>query len=590
MFEIFSENAFRLLGLPVTATKREIIRRFEDMQTLMKIGHEPHYDTDLSWIIEINRNEETIIKALHLLENPKTRILHFLSWFWLIDEHDFNAINALNNKDVSGAILIWSNAAKQKNSHHIKNLATVEFILASIDTEHDYLHLKNGINLWSEFISSGRFSNFIKNADPELSKKFTNVDFTNFTGNYLNKIIIPILNKWSDETQLKKIKDFFSVLNLSKLPPNIVSVIKEKYINPLLDKINNICDGLSDIGDDYETLYSETKNFIRKITPLFELIKQTGNDFLIEHTGDKIVNIILDRAIHYSNNTNEWEKGIALCESAKEFIIGPLVKERLEKNLNVFCHNIDQKKLWEGLEPITVTPFLGTIFGIGTKLYGTSNVDPYSMSYEATRYFVIFFIPVIPLGRYRVRYIGDNKIEFLGRIPFRTRDNFHLSIGTIFILFSLFYFILEVTSNDYHSERRTLPSTAPSSYIYENLQSKNDSSKRQEIETLKNKIFNARNKLIGLKSEILSLEESLKKYDLRLNELKENIGKIEKRYLKGFSVDENKYREYVAEYNNLLQKYNINYSIYDTKINEYNSLVDIINKDIERYKRLVGDK
>jgi len=588
--DFHAENAFRILGLPVTASKRDIVKRVEVLQTLTKIGHIPHYNTDLPWISEVNRNEETIKKALQLLENPNTKMEHLLSWFWVIDEHDNLAINALNNKDVYKAVEIWSAATQQKDSHHLKNLATLELILAAQETDADCKHLNRSISYWAELTSSGQLLNLIKKVEPELSKKLTNVELTRLIGDYLTSTVIPVLNRWSDKNKMNKIGEFFEELSLSKLPSNTFANIKEGYIEPLSENIDKLCSQLSDINDEFEDLYTETITFFENIKPLFEKIMQTEDNFLIESYGDKIGKIILDKAIHYGNNTDQWQISKELCELAEIFITGPLLKDRLDKNLKIISDNIEQKNSWGNLEPIKKAPFLGTFYGIGTTLYGSSNHEPYSMSYETTRYFIFFFIPIIPLGRYRVRYAGDNQIEYLGKVPFRFRDKLHLALGILAIIFGFIYVVFLSNSDNYSSEFRTRPSSPSSSYLSQDSPNKYVNSKTLEIDALKKKILNVENKLSTMKSEILSLEGILKSYNIQLERLKKKIEGAEEKIAIGLSIDVDQYYNDIDEFNGLVQKYNITFTNYDNKINEYNRLIKVNKNYIEKYKHLTGIK
>ena len=44
-----------------------------------------------------------------------------------------------------------------------------------------------------------------------------------------------------------------------------------------------------------------------------------------------------------------------------------------------------------------------TVSGIGTTLYGKKDLDKESGWYTTTKWFVIVFLPIIPLGSYRVK-------------------------------------------------------------------------------------------------------------------------------------------------------------------------------------------
>lgn len=45
---------------------------------------------------------------------------------------------------------------------------------------------------------------------------------------------------------------------------------------------------------------------------------------------------------------------------------------------------------------------MSSINGIGTSLYGKQDVDPIDGSYIATKWFIVVFLPIFPLGSYRV--------------------------------------------------------------------------------------------------------------------------------------------------------------------------------------------
>ncbi len=50
--------------------------------------------------------------------------------------------------------------------------------------------------------------------------------------------------------------------------------------------------------------------------------------------------------------------------------------------------------------------------GIGTTLYGKREVNIIDGSYIATKWFIIFFLPIIPLGTYRVWEINATPPKF----------------------------------------------------------------------------------------------------------------------------------------------------------------------------------
>jgi hypothetical protein len=55
-----------------------------------------------------------------------------------------------------------------------------------------------------------------------------------------------------------------------------------------------------------------------------------------------------------------------------------------------------------------------TFNGIGTTFYGKRGFEQ-DDSYVTTKWFVIGFFPLVPLGSYRVRYLGTEGVPFLAR-------------------------------------------------------------------------------------------------------------------------------------------------------------------------------
>ncbi|MGB3478056.1 MAG: hypothetical protein WBB67_02735 [bacterium] len=104
---MFIDNAYRILGLPVKAPRREIIKRIEDLHVFIALEQLPSYSTDLVWIGELSRDEEAVRQASLNLEDPKKRLEHILSWFWIINDFDLKALDALNRVDITTAVEIW---------------------------------------------------------------------------------------------------------------------------------------------------------------------------------------------------------------------------------------------------------------------------------------------------------------------------------------------------------------------------------------------------------------------------------------------------------------------------------------------------
>lgn len=70
------------------------------------------------------------------------------------------------------------------------------------------------------------------------------------------------------------------------------------------------------------------------------------------------------------------------------------------------------------LEPLSGSaPVMSTVNGIGTTIYGREEQGA-DGAYVTTLFFVVFFVPVIPLGAYLVADAGGRSYRFYGKAPF----------------------------------------------------------------------------------------------------------------------------------------------------------------------------
>jgi hypothetical protein len=140
--------------------------------------------------------------------------------------------------------------------------------------------------------------------------------------------------------------------------------------------------------------------------------------------------------VEYCEATSFWSECIVPTQRAIELAASKEVKQRLQEDLIAVQNNA---KRMNGLKPIEAAPSLGSVNGIGATIYGASDRDPETGSYLTTYYFIFFFIPVLPIARYRVIAAGNNSYRFIGKAALRTFDKLHIAgvvIGILWLMFS----------------------------------------------------------------------------------------------------------------------------------------------------------
>lgn len=92
--------------------------------------------------------------------------------------------------------------------------------------------------------------------------------------------------------------------------------------------------------------------------------------------------------------------------------------------------------------------------GIGLTLYGKDDILP-DTSYVATKWFIFFFLPLIPLGSYRV-LVGESEGVVFGvrtsyrmmKVPFNAKQALKTFLSAWLIGIAIFLFLLWLAFQD----------------------------------------------------------------------------------------------------------------------------------------------
>jgi hypothetical protein len=257
----------------------------------------------------------------------------------------------------------------------------------------------------------------------------------------------------------------------------------------------------------------------------------------------------------------------------------------------------------EHLSPVQSAPALHTINSIGTTLYGHSSYDASTDSYLATRYFVFFAIPLFPLGRYRVSYRPPNSYRFLGRVPLRKGDKWHIAI-TILVIVGLFVLLSlsnrsggDSSASSYSSPSYPTSTSSPADVPYGGTP-RNSSGYGQGSNTyrptnagvsaLESEIDQARARLRRLESNLQQQQTTLESYKASIDMYGARIKRIERASSSGETVDQNEYESALRQHNNYVELYNVQLSTYQSDHADYEALLSRTNLKIDEYNRRIG--
>jgi hypothetical protein len=108
--EAILNNPFRVLGLPPTASDKEIAKRVSELLIYAEMGKNVHYEIDFEFINGIDRNTQNIEEAAKRIENQDQKLFYSLLSFEFNDSIDLNSIRLLENNDFEEAAIILKEA------------------------------------------------------------------------------------------------------------------------------------------------------------------------------------------------------------------------------------------------------------------------------------------------------------------------------------------------------------------------------------------------------------------------------------------------------------------------------------------------
>jgi hypothetical protein len=132
--DLFRKNAFRITGLPVDATAREVSRHADKLKMFAELGQDP-LTQDLAFALKPAPSLDEIREAIQKLKDPENRLIDEFFWFWP-EEFGQNqsdpAIQALAKGDSKTAVEIWNTReeASKDNIVAVHNLALVNHLTA----------------------------------------------------------------------------------------------------------------------------------------------------------------------------------------------------------------------------------------------------------------------------------------------------------------------------------------------------------------------------------------------------------------------------------------------------------------------------
>jgi len=376
-------NPFRVLGLPITATDREIAKRISDLTIYMEMGKTKEFDFDQFFPIRPNRTKESIYDASQKIEQPDNKLFYSLFWFWensanTIDEMAFEE---LKNGNVDKAIQFWekatNNSITTQNSSNLKNLAVLFLGLSFKNGDLDRTQFLKSINLSGNFYSSCDFEEFIN----LLIGHKHSIDPQEIIGSYVDEII-SLARPHLDTSNGLKTKEL--IKSFSSYPEEVQNSILDKFIGKYILNIErqieiaeSRCEeNASEANIAGFEIYEKTKEDLNYLKTIL-----SESDFEFQLVADKLADQIIDCSICYFNKFRDSEPdpgddALELAQYAKQIAVGERINQRIDEGMPILQEYVDDKPQRNKLKPVKRE--IDCIYKEIKKLQSIDSVSHYS--------------------------------------------------------------------------------------------------------------------------------------------------------------------------------------------------------------------
>ena len=270
---------------------------------------------------------------------------------------------------------------------------------------------------------------------------------------------------------------------------------------------------------------------------------------------------------------DEFGTCLSLRQEALSIAVNTNAVDSITHGITEVSEAARQERMFRELKPIKKIPGLSTINGVGGKLYGSSGHDASTGSFATTYYFTFLYFPIFPLRRYRVIQDGRS-YRFLGRLPLRNFDKWHLGIACAIVVLSIIYGM--ANSNNSASPRTTsAAATAPVGTDAPSADSPRAA--------LKSQIDDGRARMETLKVELEPVSDELKRLKGQIDELDTQIKALDDQKASGESLDVDDYNSKVNRYNDLIYRRKTLYTAHKASFDEYETLSKADDELVDKY-------
>jgi hypothetical protein len=583
---LYQTNAFRLAGLQVSATAREIKRAYQEFSLYKELGRSWVPASFISHIVDPSDDEREA--AFTQIGNPEQRLLQEFFWFWRDGDAD-DAFAAVQAKDQDRPVKEWRRRSGVSDPNGIAshNLAVFNHLMA-LQTEGSKLlgrpvvapdFWKDAFNYWHAVVENSRFWDcFIQRIrhvnDPRVTPDLAEKIWASLPEAilYINAANAVRAAEAGDFVEAARQRQLMYGAGLGK--QNADKALN-RALTPLMQHLTLLC---SQAKSQVETNPTRGIEVVRDLdgakSPLLKTLNCLvgADDPRRSAAHDEVAFAIRGCLIDYVNKTKAWSGALPLFENCLALAQEPSLRATLSEDIAILHGNLDLQRRAQspGASATTAprsprantgstqrSPSVAHLFGfaIGRKWQ--------RMPLLGKAMLVVFvFVLIVVLS---VISSGSNS----GSTPTTPPPSQGSSDSNMSPPPP------SDSSPGYSSPTSTSTESTPAAT--------NDS----ELETLKTEIEESKAQLKSLEEEIQAISSEMDEYRTSIDSDKSILDRMESDNNAGIEVDQEQYEQIRRRHNHNVASYNTDVERHNSLLRDYHTLQAETNDKVDKYNSMV---
>ena len=345
--ELVLQNPFRVLGLPVEATDRQIAKRVADAEIFLEMGKPLKFDGEFPWMPPVERSLGAMRTAQGKLHRQEDRCFYAMFWFHAQEPSDKSALGALERGDLEAALDHWR---RNRRPSSAINRYVLHFAKSGWNGHGSRDELMGGLAI------AGQLLNSIE----ELTEYFRRLEWNHLD---LNRVVLGMVQEAL--TQLAGTRKI-SEIPLSEITTLMHSValfpregqswLEDRFVDDCRSQVEiavSSCKrGREASPKDAVTHANMYLGPIKQNVDRLRFVIQMGDPRRVE-LHDQVATELLRCSIDYhnfviekpSNDHLPLQPAVELAKEAEAFALGALVRSRIQEGLPVVLEHAEDQRL-----------------------------------------------------------------------------------------------------------------------------------------------------------------------------------------------------------------------------------------------------